>query len=441
MTRRLVVNLVAFFAVSVALIVFGVVNLLGNPLQSPTLLSARFPNASGLFPHFTVELNGVDVGQVTGVRLDRGGAVVNMALNPGQKVPGDVVASVDIANDLGEQVVELTPTRGGTAPPLPSGAVVPVARGQIPADVGQVVATATRLLRNIPAGRLNNLLGDLSTALQGRAADLRTIVSAGTTFSREFLAYQRQFEALLHNAPPVMDAVSAEGPQLQQGLVNTEALLQVLATHKTSLDTLFTQGAGATSTIDNLVTNQSADLGCLLHDFAQINSNLSDPGVLANISRSLATNEQFFGAVQAVAVGGAAKPLRSGESTIPDQVFLRTRLLLPPATPSGIAYGHTTGLPAVEPGPACQTEFGPGAPAATQHGFSPADGGRLVAAPAATAQVRGGGDPPAGPPAAGAAYRSRSADPAALLGLGLVLPVLALLFAARPGRRRTRRRA
>ena len=49
-SRRLVANLIVFFVVSFALVVYGVVNLLGNPLQSPTTLTTQFADASGLYP-------------------------------------------------------------------------------------------------------------------------------------------------------------------------------------------------------------------------------------------------------------------------------------------------------------------------------------------------------------------------------------------------------
>ena len=183
-SRRLVVNLIVFFLVSFALVAYGVVNLLGNPLQSPTTLTTQFPNASGLYPGFEVELNGVPVGTVSSTSLTASATKVTMSIDPGVEVPRDVQSSVQIANDLGEQVVNLVPAHGGSVPDLQSGATVPAAPNQVPADVGAVVASATRLLRAIPADDLNTLIGELATSLAGRAGDLRTLISAGTTFSR-----------------------------------------------------------------------------------------------------------------------------------------------------------------------------------------------------------------------------------------------------------------
>ena len=131
--RRLVVNLIVFFVVSFALVVYGVVNLLGNPLQSPTMLTTQFADASGLYPGFEVELNGVPVGTVTSTALTGHGHQGDDAHQPGTTVPDDVQSSVQIANDLGEQVVNLVPSHGGTgARPGRAAPTCPAAPNQVP---------------------------------------------------------------------------------------------------------------------------------------------------------------------------------------------------------------------------------------------------------------------------------------------------------------------
>jgi len=442
-TRRLVANLIAFLLVSLALIAYGIVDLLGDPLESSATVSAVFPSASGIYDNFSVELDGVDVGSVSAVQLTRHGARVDMALDHGVHIPSDVVASIGIANDLGEQVVELTPSHGGGSPPLRSGAVIPVAPGGLPVSVGHVVALATNLLKAIPAGKLDLLLTELATALQDRAGDLRTIIAAGTTFSHEFLQYQQQFNALLANSPPVMNAVSAVGPQLRQALVNTESVMAVLANRASQFTSLLVQGAKATGLLAHFQNNQQADLACLFHDFSELSTNLSQPTNLGNLAQSLATNRYFFGAVNAVAVQGTAEALTSGQSNDPHQYFLRTRLLLPPVSPAGIAYTAQLGLPAVKPGAACDTEFGDGAPAASQAGFVPAANGTLSPPTAADAVVRGGADPSA-PAVSPTSFTKKIGSPD-LLPLGLIgaiiVPALLLAWGALPRRARRRRRA
>jgi phospholipid/cholesterol/gamma-HCH transport system substrate-binding protein len=440
-TRRLVVNLVVFFVVSFGLVAYGIVNLLGNPLESSTTLTTQFPNASGLYAGFEVELNGVPVGTVSSTALTKTGTKVVLSINPGTSVPNDVRSSVQIANDLGEQVVNLVPTRAGPAPALASGADVPAARDDVPADVGQVVATATRLLQAIPAGNLNKLIGEMATALQGNAGNLRTLISAGTTFSKEFVAYQQQFTELLANAPPALNAVTAVAPQLRQDLANTAALVQVLAQNKSGLHNLLTEGSSAFGAVDQLVTNESANLGCLLHDSAGILSNLAQPTNLTNLSQGLSFNQYFFGAVDNIAVAGLAKPTTSGSPPDANQIFLRTRLTIPPVlSEPGSSYAQTQTIPNVYPGAGCVTVFGSGVSAASQPGFTPAAGGQVVAPTAQEADVELPSTATA--PSTSTAYGVPGHSVALLLTLGvIVVPALALAWGARPSRRRTRRRA
>jgi virulence factor Mce-like protein len=440
-SRRLIVNLVVFFVVSFALVAYGIVNLLGNPLQSPTILTTHFADASGLYSGFEVELNGVPVGTVTSTALTKTATKVTMRINPGTAVPDDVQSSVQIANDLGEQVVNLTPSHGGSVPALASGADVPAAPNQLPANVGAVVASATRLLQAIPGGDLNKLIGELATALAGQAGNLRTLVSAGTTFSKEFVAYQQQFTELLANAPPSLDAVTAVAPELRQDLANTAALVQVLAEQKTGLHTLLTSGSSAFSTVDTLLTSQSANLGCFLHDTAGILSNIAQPSNLTNLSQGLAYNTYFFGAVEHIAVQGIAKPTTSSGSDT-NQTFLRTRLLFPPVLDEQAqSYGTANTIPDTLPGAGCVTALGNGVGPATQPGFTPAAGGRVVAPTAQEANVELASATPSGQ-VSSASYRVAANQRGLLLGLGgLVVPALFLAWGARPAQRRSRRRA
>lgn len=390
-TRRILANLITFLALAVVLVIFGVVNLLGNPLRSRTHISAVFPDASGLHRGFDVTYNGVEVGSVEGVSLSGTGVRVGMSIDPGIKVPGDVQASVDLANALGEQQIDLIPRHGGTAPPLREGAVVPVDPKGIPASVGRLVDVATRLLDAIPPGDLNQVLHEMAVALRGRGQDLRTITDSSTVFAQEFLRYQDQFRQLLANSPPVLDAVAAVGPQLRSALSNTAVLVQVLANRRQDLSNFLLSGSVAASDLNRLLGAELPNLACLTHDFSELTVNLAQPTNLNDLNTTLLTNRYFFGAVDGVSPAGPAASLYPGDPARARQYWLRTRLLLPPAQPPADAYTALPGMPPTKPGAACDTEFGPGAGAATQaHPAPPGPGGKVVPPSPSDAQVRGG---------------------------------------------------
>jgi ABC-type transporter Mla subunit MlaD len=201
--------------------------------------------------------------------------------------------------------------------------------------------------------------------------------SAGTTFSQEFVAFQKQFIALLANAPTALDTVTSVAPQLQQDLINTSALLQVLAQQKTGLDTLFQSGSTAVTQVDQLVTSQSANLGCVFHDSAGVLSNLAQSTNLTNLSQGLAENQFFFGAINRVAAPGLANATTNGGASNPSQLFLRTRLEIPPIiSPAASTYASPNEIPDVLPGPDASRSMATGSGRRRRPGSCPPPGVR-----------------------------------------------------------------
>ncbi len=403
MTRRIAVNMVVFAVVTISLLAYGVFDLLGNPFSSPTVVYAVFPSASGLSSGFPVSWNGVDVGSVSSVSLVVTGARVAMSIDPGTELPSDVHARINIANDLGEQQVDLValPLTGKPDPPLKDGSTIPVLPDSTPAQLGQVVSLATNLLKAIPAGSLNELINELAVSLQGRSSDIRTLINAGQVFANEALSYQSEFKSLLSNAPPVLNTLSSVGTQLRQSIYNTSVLASVLATHRYQLIQLLSNGANAASDAATLVQSRGPDMACLIHDLGATDANLTQPNNLYNLNTTLASNNYFFGAIDGVSQFGPSIALAKGAPARADQEWLRTRIVFPPAYPQGDQYAKPTELPPVKPGAACVTELGNGAGAATQLGFTPygtrsSPPGHLELASSRDAVVAGTGPLPSG---------------------------------------------
>ena len=259
------------------------------------------------------------------------------------------------------------------------------------------------------------------------------------------MAYQQQFTELLANAPPTLDAVTAVSPELRDALANTAALVQVLAQQKTTLKTLLTQGSTAFDQVDNLLDHPGPQPRLLpAQDTANIVANIDQPTNLTNLSVGLTYNQYFFGAVNTIAVPGLAKATSNGGAANPTQIFLRTRLIIPPELTQGDAYATANPIPDTRPGAGCNTVYGSGAGPASQANFTPAAGGTLVPAAATDANVE---LPAVKAGAASSTVFRGSAAPSGssqwmLVGAGgLVIPALALAFGARPSRRRARRRA
>lgn len=72
-------------------------------------VSALFDSITGLRKGATVEVAGVQVGKVTGIRLDEGMAMVDLSINDGFRISDDSIASIRTKGIIGEKYIKLTP--------------------------------------------------------------------------------------------------------------------------------------------------------------------------------------------------------------------------------------------------------------------------------------------------------------------------------------------
>jgi phospholipid/cholesterol/gamma-HCH transport system substrate-binding protein len=85
-------------------------------------IHAEFDSVAGLKAGATVEIAGVQVGQVKRINLTDDRALVVFSLQPGVKLYGDAIASVKTRGLIGDKYVSLSP--GGSQKELPPGAKI-----------------------------------------------------------------------------------------------------------------------------------------------------------------------------------------------------------------------------------------------------------------------------------------------------------------------------
>jgi len=85
-------------------------------------IQAEFDSVAGLKAGSTVEIAGVQVGQVKGISLHGERALVTLALQRDVKIYGDAIASIKTRGLIGDKYVAITP--GGSDKELPPGAKI-----------------------------------------------------------------------------------------------------------------------------------------------------------------------------------------------------------------------------------------------------------------------------------------------------------------------------
>ena len=155
-------------------VVIAVLALRGTLISSGGYrLTADFTDADGLRPNFFVKVDGVVVGRVRSVTVDRrDDAVVTMQINSSALPIGTgATATIKPNSFFGERFVDID--RGNAAKPLPSGSTIPLSRTAEATTLDQLLDTLDDPTRVALASFLN----ESGSALVGRGHDIATALT------------------------------------------------------------------------------------------------------------------------------------------------------------------------------------------------------------------------------------------------------------------------
>ncbi|WP_067691631.1 MCE family protein [Nocardia jejuensis] len=98
-------------------------------------IHAEFAQAAGLRPGATVDVSGIEVGQVSAVKLDNGKVLVDMKVRDDLRLGADAQAGIKLSTILGRLHIDLTPGSGNSLP----GNRIRIDRTSVPYNLGKVV--------------------------------------------------------------------------------------------------------------------------------------------------------------------------------------------------------------------------------------------------------------------------------------------------------------
>ena len=440
-SKRILVNLGAFMGIAALLVGYGVVSLFGSPFEHQRTVVAYLPDAGGLRPGFSASHDGVVVGTVSKVQLRKGHVRVTLKLDHGTTVPRGVRAQIIRASAVGEQRLDLVSVPGGSQEVLPDGARVPLAAHPVPPDVADVLATVTGFVDALPADKLNTLVHEAAIGVKGRADDLKAITRNLSTISDDVVETDADLRRLLAEGPPVLDRFTTMSPAVHQALADTADLTKILADRRSDIVALLGDGADLSEVADRVLLDNRANLTCLFGDVRDV-SDAMQGRPLADLDRALSINQDFFGLIDRLAVRGHATDVGYGGGARDDQLWLRTRLLVPPQTPAASAYSPPRQPRPVKTGAGCRNGYGNGVgatPVPTRDLGAKPGGGAGGTSPTSAAAALPGldalGEAVPARQASQPAASNRDLVPLLILGIGVVVAALTTFPTARTRRR------
>lgn len=209
-------------------------------------------------PDAKVKLHGVQVGRVASLAtLPDGRAILHLAMDPGQLqyIPANVRVNIASTTVFGAKFVQLVAPAQPSPETMHAGQVLDV--GQVTVEINTVFQKLVAVLSKIDPAKLNETLGAIAAAVNGRGHEIGQMLSDLDAFLARLDPSLPTLDHDLAVAPAVLGAYADAAPDLLAAVANASRISQTVVDEQHNLDALLIATTGlADIGQDVLATNR-----------------------------------------------------------------------------------------------------------------------------------------------------------------------------------------
>jgi phospholipid/cholesterol/gamma-HCH transport system substrate-binding protein len=266
LTRFVRMQLVLFAIASVV----GLAVMIGVYLQAAMLfgigrmtVTLELPATGGLYQFSNVTYRGVQIGKVTEVHPTREGATATLSLNTSPKIPADLHAAVLSVSAVGEQYVDLQPSKDSGAY-LRDGSVIPAEHTSIPQAVGPMLDQVSALIGSIPKEKISPLLDETFKGFNGTGYDFGSLLDSSSRLIADVNGAADQSRSLIDDSGRLLDGQAQSIDAIRTWAHSLNGLSRQLVTNDPQVRTLLQRGPGAADEASRLLNQLKPTLPLLL---------------------------------------------------------------------------------------------------------------------------------------------------------------------------------
>lgn len=268
MTRRHLAWVAGALAVVVVAVVVAVTTLGGGATRT---IEARFAEAPGLYKGNQVDILGIHVGTVTGVKPEPGYVLVTMKVSDRYKIPAAARAVLMAPQVVSDRFVQLDPPYSG-GPVMRPGSVIPVQRTAIPESVDAVIDSLNNLAAQLGPngvnknGALSAVVHQLATSFGGAGPDMHSTI----------VNFSHALDGLAGAAPALAGTIDHLG-SLSQALADNSGTYQSFASNLDAVSQVLADDRSDVSQVIASLQQLFADLTSFIKaDGANLGSSISN---------------------------------------------------------------------------------------------------------------------------------------------------------------------
>lgn len=205
-------------------------------------------------PDAKVKMRGVQVGSVDSIesRAD-GTAVLHLAMDPAQltKIPSNVQVDIASSTVFGAKFVQLEAPADPSSKPIQQGAVLQ--GDHVTVEINTVFQQLNQVLTKIDPAKLNETLGAIAKAFDGRGEKLGQTLSDFNSFLGKIEPSLPKLEQTIEKMPPVFTAYGDAAPDLTTTIENTTKLSNSIVSEQGNLDAFLLSAIGLADVGDEVL--------------------------------------------------------------------------------------------------------------------------------------------------------------------------------------------
>lgn len=250
-----------------ALLVMGalawvVASALGGKFEAAYPVSVTFGRAGQLLsPGGDVKMRGVLVGRVESIEVTPdGNARVNLSMDPSQRIPDNVGASVRGKTLFGEKFVELRDGLGAATGFLAPGAQIQIERTVDPFELESVLQRALPVLEAVDPQALSAALSALAQGLGGVEAEAGRALDNGVAALANLNASRAELDRLISGLDESSAAFAGAAPDLIEAFEDLDTFNRTILTGRADLEAALAEAPVWLDTLAAIMEARLADL-------------------------------------------------------------------------------------------------------------------------------------------------------------------------------------
>lgn len=259
--------LLALLIAGLSYLLFGVVRI--DPTANPLTVTVHLANSGGLLNRSEVTYRGVEVGKVKAIRLEPGGVAVDLRIDEHTRIPADSLVRVAGLSAAGEQYVDFRPRSDG-GPFLLDGAVIDQHNVELPTHFAQLLTNITELAKQVDPDKIRVIFAELSTAVSGSAADLRTILDGSDQLLGDLEKVLPETLRIVRHGAVTLDMVVDLRDELRRLGKSGKAAAGALKDADPALRALLDKSPQTLRMVNTLLTDIQPDTEAVLTDLANV---------------------------------------------------------------------------------------------------------------------------------------------------------------------------